>query len=276
MDIQQYITSPDADSLFHFEKLTDRTFRITSKLYLFYFDYNYQTEQSEMNLVPQWIGDLDYVGINKVGTLFGRDSTSYLLPVSSYVLFILNNFHGGFLGFIMMNLPSGTNPETLDPSLVLTMNPGVFYYKAIALIRTDALSNINMIVDWNEVSTLIYNQSKQVYKTVILGETIAAFRVFQIDATGKAYKVSNIDTDMNSNVIVGLTIEAGVLNDQVLYIDQGITETNYSFTPGAKLYLGTTGLLTETQPSIKVITLGYAITASEVMFKVGETTKLLP
>jgi hypothetical protein len=103
------------------------------------------------------------------------------------------------------------------------------------------------------------------------GESLLEYAVVYPDPqdSGSYKKATNDGTDTEANA-VGITTEKLVPPGSGNVVLQGfVTNGDWSWTPGATLYLGTDGSMTETQPDVSqyiVKPLGYAINETKIWF----------
>lgn len=84
--------------------------------------------------------------------------------------------------------------------------------------------------------------------TAIAGVAIGGHRAVIIENTGLAGYASNT-TLSHIGRLAGITTSASVIGDSITILSLGpVTEPSWNWTPNAPVYLGTAGLLTQTQP----------------------------
>jgi hypothetical protein len=121
---------------------------------------------------------------------------------------------------------------------------------------------------WDTIMTTDMEQLDDVIASRVigtLGETVAAYKTVYLKSDGKYYKTV---ADSNNYHIMGLTIEGGILDDEIRIQKIGeITDSSWTWTVGAKLYndISTAGEMTETRPAEFAQVLGIALTATTVM-----------
>lgn len=96
--------------------------------------------------------------------------------------------------------------------------------------------------------------------------------LFKYNALMQAEIVTSLDSSLDMNEIVGMTLVAGNALDIVDAIKDNSVVTNaaWTLTPNGNIYLDSTGQITQTVPtSGQYIPLGYAISATKIWFKVG-------
>lgn len=101
------------------------------------------------------------------------------------------------------------------------------------------------------------------------GQVLSGHRVVRIDAaTGKAVYADN-SVLADAGALLGVTLGAAVLNASVRVQAFGeLTEATWTWTPGAALYLGTAGQLTETPPELPAVfseCVAFALTATTIL-----------
>ena len=103
--------------------------------------------------------------------------------------------------------------------------------------------------------------------TATLGETVSAYDALYLNANNKFYKAI---ANGSSQPALGLAVEGGDLDDVIrLHVFGETTSSGWAWaTPGAKLYLSTTvsGALTDVEPGSNIQAVGYALSATSIMF----------
>lgn len=85
--------------------------------------------------------------------------------------------------------------------------------------------------------------------TVTAGAALSGHRIVYLDAAGKAQYASN-QTASHALIALGLTLGAAALDEAVSVQRSGeVTEPSWSWTLEQPVYLGDTGLLTQTAPT---------------------------
>ena len=104
------------------------------------------------------------------------------------------------------------------------------------------------------------------------GEALGGQKIVTTDATGDAILADNtVITD--SNRVLGFTKTSATLGSSVDIITQGeLEDVSFSFTPDALIWLGITGLPTQTPPSSGIVVImGQAITATKILIRIQQT-----
>ena len=102
----------------------------------------------------------------------------------------------------------------------------------------------------------IVDKSELVAKYYIAGEQINSLKVVYAD-NGRIYKADSTNWD-SIEKIVGITLQAGDVNDSVLVCRQGeVQNPNWGLVPGAKYYLGLDGDIS-TNPTGHICQIGFA------------------
>lgn len=109
--------------------------------------------------------------------------------------------------------------------------------------------------------------------TEIAGAAIGGHRVVVLDATGRAVYASN-DQLGHATRIVGITKHAAVEGAPVgLQIYGAMTEPTWSWDTSLPVFLGSDGLLTQTQPTAPLakfsVVVGFPISATTLFIKIG-------
>ena len=121
---------------------------------------------------------------------------------------------------------------------------------------------------WDSVFTSDIEKLDSVIQTrllITLGETVAAGSAVGIHADGKYYKIK---ADYQKQLVRGLTLEAGVLDDEVRAQRVGlITDAGWSWSVGGLIYLSpdTLGGLTQVAPLTKKQKVGIAVEATKAI-----------
>ena len=121
---------------------------------------------------------------------------------------------------------------------------------------------------WDSILTTDMEKLDDVIQTrilVTLGETIAAGKAVYVHSDGKYYKVK---ADYQKQLVRGLTLEAGVLNDEIRVQRVGLrTDAGWSWSVGKLVYLSpdTDGELTQTVPAFQKQKVGIAIAATQII-----------
>lgn len=85
-------------------------------------------------------------------------------------------------------------------------------------------------------------------ETYVAGEAIGGHRVIVTNSAGKAIYANNTDAT-HANAATKITLGAAALDDNVeVQLVGRIVEPSFAWTPGATLYVGTNGQMTETVP----------------------------
>lgn len=108
------------------------------------------------------------------------------------------------------------------------------------------------------------------FSTITAGENLTAGDVVRISG-GQAYKASNATS-------AGVTSVVGVCNTTVssggtVKIDYGFYNSFSSLTAGTLYYIGTSGAITSTKPSLYPVEIGRAVSATRINFNFREDDK---
>lgn len=103
---------------------------------------------------------------------------------------------------------------------------------------------------------------------LFVGTQVNADRVVFIDFLREIHH-ANGSVPAEVEAVFGITTQAGSPGDQVLVITGGeYAESTWNWTPGAPLYLGENGFLTETPPNTGVLLqVAVAVSATNIVFK---------
>ena len=121
---------------------------------------------------------------------------------------------------------------------------------------------------WDSILTTDMEKLDAVIQTRILatlGETIAAGKAVCIHSDGKYYK---LQADYQKQLVRGLTLEAGILDDEVRVQRVGLkTDAGWSWSVGELVYLSpdTAGELTQTVPASQKQKAGIAVAATQII-----------
>lgn len=138
-------------------------------------------------------------------------------------------------------------------------------------------TNANITVNAKGLVTLASNgaggsaSTLEVVKTA--GTILGGNRAVKIDtATGRAIYANNTDINQ-AELVLGITTGAAAALAPVTVLMVGqMTEPSWTWTPGLPIYLGVTGLLTQTAPTSDSITeLGIAQEATVMLVRIQET-----
>lgn len=102
--------------------------------------------------------------------------------------------------------------------------------------------------------------------TRIAGEAVGGHRVLVYDAVGRVVYADSSEAS-HAGRVVGLSLGAAAEGEAVTVRRLGeVTEPSWSWTPGAPLFLGTDGLITETPPATGIVqSIGSAVTATTIL-----------
>lgn len=109
---------------------------------------------------------------------------------------------------------------------------------------------------------------------LIAGEALGGQRIVTTNSLGQAIYADQ-STFLDQNLILGFTRAAATLGSSVSILTLGeLTDASFSFTSDAVIWLGLTGLPTQTPPvsGIRVI-VAQAITATKIFIRVQESLK---
>jgi len=112
-------------------------------------------------------------------------------------------------------------------------------------------------------------------KAGTLGDTVSAFRMVRLEPDGMLYQTGNIDiTEMSK--IVGMALNSGTAGSAIQYLSFGEYENAiFTFAPGAPLFLGANGELTNTYNGIgKFMDLGRSITDTKLMLNINNAIEV--
>jgi hypothetical protein len=104
---------------------------------------------------------------------------------------------------------------------------------------------------------------------LVAGMNLGGERVVIDTPTGAIYADSS--NLAHANCVVGVTLNSALHNDIVnVRSENELEEPSWSWTPGAPIYLGLNGLMTQVQPSTGFnLQLGYAVTATRIYISIG-------
>lgn len=125
---------------------------------------------------------------------------------------------------------------------------------------------------WDAILTTDMEKLDDVIQTrtlVTLGETVAAGKAVCIYSDGKYYKVK---ADYQKQLFRGVTLESGVLNDEVRVQRIGLrTDAGWAWSVGELIYLSptTAGELTQTVPATLKQKVGIAVAATKALLFSG-------
>ena len=126
---------------------------------------------------------------------------------------------------------------------------------------------------WDSVFATDIEKLDDVIQTRLLatlGETVAIGKAVCMHSDGKYYKVK---ADYQKQLFRGVTLESGVLDDEVRVQRVGLrTDTNWAWSAiGELIYLSpdTAGELTQTVPSMHKQKVGFAIAATKMILFSG-------
>lgn len=126
---------------------------------------------------------------------------------------------------------------------------------------------------WDTIMTTDMEKLDNVIQTRLLatlGETVAAGKAVCVHADGKYYKVK---ADHQKQLFRGVTLEAGILNDEVRVQRVGLrVDSSWAWTAiGQLVYLSpdTAGELTQTVPLTQKQKVGFAIAATKIILFSG-------
>lgn len=121
---------------------------------------------------------------------------------------------------------------------------------------------------WDSILTTDMEKLDDVIESrslVTLGETVAAGKAVCVHSDGKYYKVK---ADYQKQLVRGLTLEAGILDDEVRVQRVGLrTDVGWSWSVGELVYLSsdTAGELTQTVPASQKQKVGIAVAATQII-----------
>lgn len=127
------------------------------------------------------------------------------------------------------------------------------------------LSKINT----NIQSAITAIQNHSIINIFKCGEIIGGHRLVYLNEYG-LLKYADINNKESIELIIGLTLDAGNKNDSVRVQNCGIiTESSWNFEVKKKIFLGSTGLLTQQIPNnIACKEIGFAITKTKIMLRI--------
>lgn len=128
------------------------------------------------------------------------------------------------------------------------------------IVEITANGNYDLNVNQITASTYVGIPSDQ-FSTITAGENLTAGDVVRISG-GQAYKADNTSS-------AGVTAVVGVCNTTVssgatVKIDYGFYNSFSSLTAGTKYYVGTSGGLTATKPSLHIVEIGTAVSTTRI------------
>ena len=111
--------------------------------------------------------------------------------------------------------------------------------------------------------------------TVTAGETLGGHRAVLLDSSSQA-RYTDSSSVADAGRVVGLTTgSASAAAAVTIQISGDMTEPSWSWTPGAILYLGANGQLTETAPSTGFIqAVAHAVTATKIILEIHQPIML--
>lgn len=158
-------------------------------------------------------------------------------------------------------------PIVHDPLAVSTY-PGGFYGDGVDLrgIRTsqgyieELPTEPHEIARLQEIDDLIKSEH-------LAGEILGTYRLVRIATDNKAWYADNT-VPAYADAIYGLTLHGAALGADVTVQYLGIiSDITWTWVTAGALFLGTTGLLTQTAPTTGfLLVVGFAITATKIMF----------
>ena len=110
--------------------------------------------------------------------------------------------------------------------------------------------------------------------SVVAGEDIGGHRAVYVGANNQAFVCSS--SDLSTRNCIGITLSAVTTGNPVRVAYVGtVTEQSWSWTSGDPLYVGPTGLLTQTPPSAGYSLLfGFALTPQKITITLEDSVEL--
>ena len=114
-------------------------------------------------------------------------------------------------------------------------------------------------------------------KTLAAGETISAVKA--VYSNGTSLFLGDANTDFQHASIVGITITAGNIGEEIRYLLNGpLFDSSFTFTDGEPIFLDLNGNLTQTDPDILGYTyrvlIGYAAGVNGINININEPIEL--
>lgn len=135
----------------------------------------------------------------------------------------------------------------------------------------------------NESDDPLHTTVTNISEIVNGGETLAAGEVISavkaVYSNGTNIFLGDADTDYQHASIVGITLTAGNIGEEVRYILNGpLYDSAFVFTDGAPVFLGLNGQLTQTDPGVSGynyrVLLGYATGTNGININIQEPIEL--
>lgn len=112
--------------------------------------------------------------------------------------------------------------------------------------------------------------------TFIAGQTLSGHRVVKANGSGHAVYADNTVIG-DSQLLLGMTLGAAVIGNSVTIAQSGnIVEPSWSWAPGQPVFLGATGAITQTPPSVGfLVTVGVAMTPTSMLMSLKQPIVLV-
>lgn len=122
----------------------------------------------------------------------------------------------------------------------------------------------------NSLSGDVIGDVRKTFATLTAGENLTAGDVVRI-ASGQVYKADNT-TSAGITSVVGVC-KTTVSSGGTVTIDYGFYDSFSTLSPGIVYYIGTSGAITVTKPSLYPVEIGRAVSASRINFNFREDDK---
>lgn len=105
----------------------------------------------------------------------------------------------------------------------------------------------------------------------VAGAVVGGQRIVTTDGAGKVVYADK-DTPADAFRVLGMTIFSAIADDDVQVLTFGDhTDPSFTWTPGDPIYLGNTGLMTQTVPTTGfVMQVGFAVTSTKMFLQLKE------
>lgn len=112
--------------------------------------------------------------------------------------------------------------------------------------------------------------------SVYAGEALGGNRIVVLDGAGQAYYATNADPT-HFHRVLGMTLNSGAMGEPVSVIRNGeVIEPSWNWTLYIPVFLGTNGLLTQTQPSTGFsLIVGFPVTTTKLFVSIREPIALI-
>lgn len=136
----------------------------------------------------------------------------------------------------------------------------------------EILANGNYDLNVNKITASDYvGIPSDQFTTITAGENLNAGDVIRI-SSNQAFKADNT-TEAGITAVVGVC-NTTVTSGQTVKIDYGFYNSFSSLTAGTLYYVGTSGSITSTKPSLYPFEIGYAVSNTRINFEFNDTRQL--